>query len=58
MGYLASLGTPIPLSAVFVFVASWIIHMVLKYHANDFEKLADQDAIQPALRPFNIPPGD
>ena len=30
---LASLWLPILLSAVFVFVASTLIHMVLKYHA-------------------------
>lgn len=58
MGFLATLWLPILLSAVFVFVVSSLIHMVLKYHANDFKKLAEQDAIQAALRPFNIPPGD
>ena len=58
MEILTTLWAPILLSAVFVFVVSSIIHMVLKYHADDFKKLADQDAIQAALRPFNIPPGD
>jgi hypothetical protein len=58
MDFLAILWAPILLSAVFVFVVSSLIHMVLKYHANDFKKLADQDAVQAALRPFNIPPGE
>ncbi|MFZ1684512.1 MAG: hypothetical protein WAU88_10340, partial [Candidatus Zixiibacteriota bacterium] len=58
MGFIASLWAPILLSAVFVFVVSSLIHMLLKYHANDMRKLASQDAIQDALRPFNIPPGD
>ncbi len=58
MGFLAALWAPILLSAVLVFVVSSLMHMVLKYHANDFKKFADQDAVQAALRPFNIPPGD
>lgn len=58
MDFLAALWAPILLSAVFVFVVSSLIHMVLKYHANDFKQMPDQDAIQAALRPFNIPRGD
>lgn len=58
MGFLATLWAPILLSAVLVFVVSSLIHMVFKYHANDYRKLTDQDAVQQALRPFNIPPGD
>ena len=53
-----SLWLPILLSAVFVFVVSSIIHMVLGYHANDFKKVPSQDAVMDALRPFAIPPGD
>jgi hypothetical protein len=52
------LWIPIVLSAVFVFVASSIIHMVLRYHQNDFRKLPKEDEILDALRPFNPPPGD
>lgn len=58
MDFLAALWAPILLSAVFVFLVSSIIHMVLKYHANDFKKLPNEDSVQSALRPFNIPPGD
>lgn|GEM_PF-4561169 len=47
MEFITVLWAPILLSAVFVFVVSSIIHMVLKYHANDFKKVPDQDeAIQ------------
>ena len=53
-----SLWLPILLSAVIVFVASSIIHMVLRYHNTDFLKLAKEDEVMQALRPFNIPPGD
>ncbi len=58
MEFLTTLWAPILLSAVFVFVVSSIIHMLLGYHANDYKMLADQDAIQTALRPFKIQPGD
>lgn len=53
-----SLWLPILLAAVIVFVASSIIHMVLPYHRNDFRKVPKEDAVQDALRGFNIPPGD
>ncbi|MCB9501134.1 MAG: hypothetical protein H6696_04290 [Deferribacteres bacterium] len=53
-----SLWLPILLSAVFVFVVSSIIHMVLKYHNNDFIALPDEDGVMGALQKFTIPPGD
>ncbi len=52
-----SLWLPILLSAVFVFVVSSLIHMLLGYHANDYRKLPDEDGVMDALRKFNIPPG-
>ena len=55
---LLSLWMPIVLSAVIVFAASSLIHMVLGYHANDWQGLAKEDEIMAALRPFDIPPGD
>jgi len=55
---ITTLWLPILVSSVFVFIASSIIHMVLKYHANDFKKLPGEDQIMEALRKFNIPPGD
>jgi Flp pilus assembly protein TadB len=53
-----SLVLPIILSAVFVFVASAIMHMVLPFHRGDNKKVPGQDDVQEALRKFNIPPGD
>jgi len=53
-----SLWLPILLSAVAVFFASFIIHMVLTYHRNDFTAVPDEDAVLGALQPFAIPPGD
>ncbi len=53
-----SLWLPIVLSAVVVFVASSIIHMVLPYHRGDFKKLPDEDGVLSALRQFAVRPGD
>ena len=55
---IAWLWLPILLSAVFVFVASSIIHMVLPYHKGDYRKMPAEDDVMEALRKFNIPPGD
>lgn len=53
-----SLWLPILVSAVLVFVASSIFHMVLPWHKNDFKPVPDEDKVMAALRPFNIPPGE
>jgi hypothetical protein len=53
-----ALWLPVLLSAVVVFIASSIIHMVLGYHAGDFAKVPNEDATMDALRALNIPPGD
>jgi hypothetical protein len=56
---LHDLWLPVLLSAVFVFIASSIIHMVFQsWHRNDYLPVPDQDKVMDALRPFNIPPGD
>jgi hypothetical protein len=55
---LMSLWIPILLSAVIVFVASSIMHMLLSYHKSDMGKIAKEDEAIAALRPLNIPPGD
>lgn len=55
---LAALGLPILVAAILVFVASYAIHMVLRYHRTDFRKIAAEDAVMDALRPFNLAPGD
>ena len=53
-----SLWLPILLSAVIVFVASSIIHMVLPYHRGDFSKLPNEDGVMDALRKLGVPPAD
>lgn len=55
---LMSLWLPIVGSAVLVFVVSSVIHMVLKYHKDDFRAFPNEEAVRGALRPLNIPPGD
>ena len=48
---------PILLSAVLVFLASSIIHMVIKWHAPDYRKLSNEDQVRAAIRAANPPPG-
>jgi len=55
---LTALWVPILLSAVIVFVASSILHMVLPFHRKDFRRLAAEGDVMDALRKFDIPPGD
>ena len=55
---ITTLLIPILLSAVFVFLASSILHMVLKYHKNDFSKVPSEDAVLEAFRKLNVTPGD
>lgn len=55
---LISLAVPILVSAIVVFVASSILHMVLPLHRNDWRRLPAEDAVLDALRRHNIPPGD
>ena len=55
---IVSLWLPILLSAVATFIISSIIHMVLKYHNNDFKPLPAEDAVMDDLRKHNIPPGE
>ena len=47
---LTALWIPILLSAVIVFVASSILHMVLPYYRSDYKKLPDEDKVVAVLR--------
>lgn len=49
---------PILLSAVFSFIISAIIHMLLPYHRSDFAKLPAENDVMEALGKVDIPPGD
>jgi hypothetical protein len=55
---LTSLWLPILVSAVIVFFASSILHMVLPIHHKDFGKVPNEDGVMDAMRKFSIPPGD
>jgi hypothetical protein len=52
---ITSLWLPILLSAVAVFVASSIVHMVMPWHKGDYQKVPDEDALRAAVGPLAIP---
>lgn len=55
---LVQLWLPILLSAVFVFIASSIVHMVLKFwHAPDYRGFSNEDEVRAAIRKTNPSPG-
>ncbi len=58
MAGLTALWLPILVSAIIVFVASSLIHMLLPWHKSDFTRLSNESQVGDALRPFAIPPGD
>jgi hypothetical protein len=55
---LSALWLPILLSAVLVFLASSVVHMVLPWHKSDYPKVPRETEVMDALRPLDIPPGD
>jgi hypothetical protein len=54
---LTALWLPILLSAVIVFVASSIMHMLLPYHRTDYQRLPDEDKALVALRATGLKRG-
>jgi hypothetical protein len=54
---LSQLWLPCLVSAVLVFVASSLIHMVIKWHNSDFLKLSNEDEVRAAIRKGNPTPG-
>ena len=50
MAFLVALWLPIVLSAIIVFIASSIMHNVLKYHQSDYRKLPEEDKVLETLR--------
>jgi hypothetical protein len=54
---LAQLWLPIVLGAVFVFVASSLIHMAFKWHNADYRKLPNEDEARAAVRKGSPAPG-
>ncbi len=53
-----SLWAPILLSAVIVFVASSVLHMLLPYHRSDFGKVPAEDELMESLRRIGVSPGN
>ena len=54
---LSALWIPIVLSAVIIFVASSIMHILLPYHRGDYKKLPEEDKVLPALRAAGLTRG-
>jgi hypothetical protein len=52
-----SLWLPVVVSAVVVFIASSILHMVLKYHKADYKPVPNEDAVRAAIGQGNPAPG-
>ena len=57
MATLAALWLPILLSAMVIFIASSILHMVLPYHKNDYSKLPDEEKVTAVLRGADLKRG-
>jgi hypothetical protein len=53
----SQLLVPILLSGVLVFVASSVMHAMLKYHNSDFRKLANEDEVRAVVRKGNATAG-
>lgn len=60
MDVMASLGhlwLPIVLSAVVVFFASFLLHMVLTYHRSDYRGFSNEDAVRAVINSARAGPG-
>lgn len=54
---ISSLWLPILASAVFVFLVSSVLHMVLKYHNTDYRQLPKEGELLAAMRGAGVSPG-
>jgi hypothetical protein len=54
---ITQLWLPIVLGGVFCWIASALIHMLLKYHNADYQKLSNEEEVGDALRAGNVTPG-
>jgi hypothetical protein len=55
---LAQLWLPVVASAIGVFVASSLVHMVFKWHNSEYRKLPNEDEVRAALRSSSGAPGN
>jgi hypothetical protein len=53
-----ALWLPILVSAVIVFVASSLLHMVLPFHKGDFARVPNEDDVMEGMRKAGVRPGD
>jgi len=58
MTSLALLWLPIVVGAVFVFIASSIIHMAPLWHKKDYPAVPNEEGLRAAVGPLAIPPGE
>ena len=54
---LAALWLPILVTAVLIFIASSLIHMVFKWHNADYLKFTNEDEVRAAIRSGGAAPG-
>jgi hypothetical protein len=54
---LMQLWLPIILGGLFCWIASALIHMLIKYHNADYKKLSNEDHVSDAIRQGNPKPG-
>ena len=54
---LAQLWLPILLSAVLVFVASSVVHMVIKWHNSDYSRLPNEEEVRAVFQKGGAAPG-
>jgi hypothetical protein len=55
---MSQLWIPILLSAIAVFIASSLIHMVSPWHKGDYPRLRNEVEVMDAMRPLALEPGD
>jgi len=58
MIHLTALWLPSVVSAVVVFVASAVMHMVLPFHRKDYQQLPDEDKIREVMRAAKVQVGN
>jgi len=57
MAPIVTLWLPILLSAVIVFIASSVMHVVLTYHNSDFKPIPEEAKVSAAVRSAGVTPG-
>jgi hypothetical protein len=56
--WLTELILPVVVSAVLVFLLSFVLHMLLPWHKGDYSTLPNETAALDAIRALSIPPGE